>query len=347
MGNKKIIYKELPHFTRKCSALLASGMPVASVLDSLHKQTSSGKLLDVITDMKVVVGLGHPLADAMKKHPDIFDSLYINLVSAGEASGRLPETMDRLADHLEMSAMIRHKIQSAMMYPTFVLLFAAVVFFAMMTFVMPAFSTFFDEAGEKLPLITRGLIAVSDYLRDSYIELILIITGIIFLFKYINTTEKGKAAIDNIALRLPIFGPLNRKLAACRFARTYGELIRSGLPIETALTISAGSTGNSITEQVLLDAKPTIAAGEPLSSALHNQSAFPKEMVEMLHAGESSGKVDEMMSNIADYLDKEIDTTITGLVALLIPVITVVIGAVVGAMVIGIFLPIFQIPDLI
>ncbi len=347
MSMSAIVYNELPAFSRKFSALLESGMPVMSVLNSLYKQTSNIKFKAIIKSLVAEVEMGIPLSDAMSNHSDVFDNLYVNLVKAGESSGRLPETMSRLATFLEASAKLRRKIKSAMIYPSFVVVIATVICTGMVTFIVPVFASLFEGTEQKLPGLTQMLMDLSDGLRSNGLEVMIGITIVVLLVRYYKATAAGSFFFDKMALRLPLFGDINRKVAATRFARTFGELTKSGIPILTALEISSGATGNDVTALILVNAKSVVENGAPLSSALIDESAFPNELTEMLQAGEKSGKVDEMMCNIANYLDDEIDATVSGLTSLLSPLIIVVLGVIIGTIIIAMFLPVIKLPGIL
>lgn len=346
MSDKSIVYNELPKFSRKFSALISSGMPIMSVLHSLQNQTTNKKFESVIGSIINNVETGTPLSVAMNKHPAIFDYLYVNIIAAGETSGRLAETMERLALYLESSTRLKRKIKSALIYPAFVVAIASAICISMVIFIVPVFAALFDDASEALPAPTRMLMNVSEILRSSGLEVIAVISIIALLLKYYSNTPSGSFFFDSISLRLPIWGDLNRKVAASRFARTFGELIKSGVPILTAIEISSGATGNDVTAAILKNAKSIVENGEPLSSALVNHSAFPAELAEMLQAGEKSGKVDQMMDSIANYLDDEIDATVSGLTSLMTPVIILVLGVIIGGIIIAMFLPIIRLPGL-
>lgn len=347
MSNIKIREKELPGFSRRFSSMLASGMPVGSVLDSLGKQTSSPAFRTIIANIGHDVESGTPLSRAMYKYPVIFDTLYVNMVAAGETGGHLAEVLERIAFFLEASVRLKRKIRSAMMYPSLVAVIAGAITIGLVTFVLPAFASVFDQMEGELPALTRMFLDISSVLRNSMLEITTLAVLLVLTLKYVYRSPGGRYRMDAMALRMPVFGLLNRKIAASRFARTYGELIKGGIPVISALEVSSKATGNEVTGRILLQAKQTIEKGEPLSTALKGQSAFPPELIEMLQAGEKTGKVDEMLNNIANYFDEEIEATLDGLTSILNPLIIIVLGTIIGAMVIAMFLPIIKLPGIV
>ncbi len=346
-GARNIVGTLLPGFSRQLSAMLSAGMPILTSLEALHDQASNPHFKRTILDVGKSIENGSALSDAMAQFPSIFDELYTNMIKGGESGGQLAETIARLASFLEASAKLRSKVKSAMMYPTIVLCLALAIATGLILFVVPVFQEMFTSLGGKLPGPTQFLVNLSRGMRKYGLYIFLGLVTIIVTFQKWKSTPSGSYRFDAFVLRTPVFGELNKKVAASRFARTFGQLIRSGVPILTALDITSGATGNKVAGQIVTNAKNIVEKGDLLSSALVNQKVFPIMLVRMLQAGEKTGKIDEMMDNIADFYDDEVETMLNGLTSLLEPLLMVFLGVIVGGIVISLFLPIFKIGEVI
>jgi len=269
------------------------------------------------------------------------------MVKGGETGGQLAETVGRLAGFLEASAKLRRKVKSAMMYPTIVLTIAISIAIAMILFIVPVFGKMFEDFGAKLPGPTQFLLDTSDFGREYGLYIFVGIVFCVIAFKKWKASPRGAYAFDSFVLKSPVFGVLNQKVASARFARTFGQLIKSGVPILEALNIVSGATGNKVAGRVILNAKVTVEKGEPLSVALVDQTVFPLMLVRMMQAGEKTGKVDEMMDNIAEFYDDEVDTMLAGLTSLLEPLLMIFLGVIIGGIVISMFLPIFKMGEIV
>jgi len=346
-GAKKIVTNALPSFSRQLSAMLAAGMPIVASLEALEEQTDNPNFKMVIRQIKSDIENGSAFSDALRQFPSIFDDLYANMVRGGETGGQLAETIGRLASFLESNARLRKKVKSAMTYPTVVLCLAIGIAAAMITFVVPVFVQMFADFKATLPAPTQFLVNLSNFMRKNGAFVIIGIVVAIILFKRWKSTPAGAYAFDQFVLKTPVFGELTKKVAAARFARTFGQLIRSGVPILTALEIVSGATGNKVAEKVILNARQAVEKGEPLSSAMLNQTVFPPMLVRMLQAGEKTGKVDEMMDSIANFYDAEVENMLSALTSLLEPLLMVFLGVIVGGIVVCMFLPIFKMPSIV
>ncbi len=346
-GAKKIVQKSLPSFSRQLSAMLSAGMPIIAALEALHEQADNPNFKKVILQVQKSIENGTSLSESLGQFPSIFDLLYTNMVRAGESGGQLAETISRLAGFLEDSAKLRRKVKSAMMYPAIVLSLALTISAGLIIFIVPVFAEMFEGLGGELPLPTRMLMMLSDGIRDNALVVGLGTTALIVGFKKWKSTASGAYKFDELMLRAPVFGELNKKVAASRFARTFSQMIRSGVPILTSVDIVAGATGNRVAGAIVMRAKQSLEQGEPLSNALLNQSVFPLMLVRMLQAGEKTGKIDEMMDNISDFYDDEVETMLAGLTSLLEPLLMVVLGVLIGGIVVSMFLPVFQIGEVI
>jgi len=346
-GAKKIQNELLPSFSRQLAAMLSAGMPIVASLDALEEQADNPNFKTVIIQIKRAIENGAAFSEALRQFPSVYDTLYCNMVKGGETGGQLAETIGRLAGFLEASARLKRKVKSAMMYPTIVLSIAILIAIGMILFIVPVFGEMFADFGADLPGPTQFLLNLSDFLKVNGWWILILIVGGVMGFKKWKATEKGGFAFDQFVLRAPVFGELNKKVAAARFARTFGQLIRSGVPILSSLEIVAGATGNKVAEFVIMTAKNSVEKGEPLSNALVSQTVFPTMLVRMLQAGEKTGKVDEMMDSIADFYDDEVETMLDGLTSLLEPLLMVFLGVVIGGIVMCMFLPIFKMGEVV
>lgn len=345
-GARKIVNQDLAGFTRQLGAMLAAGMPVVSCLNALEEQTDNKNFKPVVRQVRESLEGGMVLSDAFRQFPTVFDPLYCNMIGGGERSGELAETIARLAGFLESSAKLRRKVKSAMMYPIIVLIISSLIAIGLIIFVVPVFGDMFSDFGEDLPLPTQVLLNLSDGLRAQFHYFVLVVGALIFGFRKWKASESGSYIWAGFMLRAPVFGKLNRFVAAARFARMLSQMTRSGVPIMDALGIVAGSVGNRVAEKVVQNTVEVVEKGDPLSSALLNQTVYPISMVRMLQAGEKTGSINEMMDSIADYYEDEVDSMLTGLTSLLEPLLMVFLGVVIGGLVICMFLPMFKMADI-
>lgn len=346
-GAKKIRAKELPAFSRQLSAMLLAGMPVLQSLDALEEQTSDKNFKSVIAGLKSGLQEGLSFSETLSRYPSIFDTLYINMMRAGESGGQLGETASRLASFLEASAKLARKVKSAMSYPVIVLCIAIGIAISMILFIVPVFADMFSDFGAALPGPTQFMVDLSGYMRRYGIFIALAIVALSVLFKKWKNTPAGGISFAQLVLKMPVFGELSQKVATSRFARTFAQLLRSGVPILRALEIVSGATGNRWFEKIILEARSTVERGEPLSSALIKYPCFPRLLVHMMSAGEKTGKIDEMMQNIADFYDDEVEAMLDSLTSLLEPLLMVFLGLIIGSIVISMFLPIFKMGEVV
>jgi type IV pilus assembly protein PilC len=346
-GAKKIVNTLLPGFSRQLAAMLSAGMPIVATLEALLDQTDNQNFKNVISGLKANIENGSAFSEALRKFPTVFDTLYCNMVKGGEMGGQLPETIGRLAGFLESSAKLRRKVKSAMMYPIIVLCIALIIAIGLITFVVPVFGEMFDDFGAGLPGPTQVLLDMSGFFKEKGIFLLMGLAVAAFLFKKWSKTESGAIALDRFFLRAPVVGELKKRVAAARFARTFGQLIRSGVPILQALQIVSGATGSVVAGGIITKASKAVEGGDPLSSAMVNQDVFPILLVRMLQAGEKTGKIDEMMDNIADFYEDEVETMLAGLTSLLEPLLMVFLGVIIGGIVMCMFLPIFKMGEIV
>ncbi len=345
-GSRKIVEQLLPGFSRRLSAMLSAGMPIVTSLSSLERQARNPQFRMTIKRVREAIENGASMTDSLSQFPSVFDHLYVSMIKGGEAGGQLAESIGRLASFLEASTKLRRKVQAAMIYPTIVLCVAFAISAGLILFVVPVFGKMFVDFKSALPAPTQFLLDVSKWATRNSPVIILIAVLVIGVFRKWKSTTRGAYTLDRCALLLPVFGDLASKVVSARFARTFGQLLRSGVPILNALKISSGATGNRVAARIVFDCCETVARGEPLSTGLHDQSVFDPMLVDMLEAGEKTGKVDEMMDFTADYFEDEVEVALSALTSMLEPLLMVVIGVLVGGIVICMFLPIFQMPGM-
>jgi len=335
--------KDLAIFSRQLATMMSAGLPIVQALAILEKQADNKKFREIIKEIRTDVESGASLSDALAKH-QVFGRLYVNLVRAGEASGTLDAILDRLATFLEKDLELRGKIKSAMTYPVIVFVFAILVTYFLLTGIVPQFAQILSDLGSELPLLTRFLIFVSDFLKAYTLYMLVGFVLLYVAYRYAYRTERGRRIIDRMKLQMPVFGVLNKKSALARFARTLGLLLSSGVNIVEAVDITKGTAGNAVIEDILEETKSTIQVGEPLHSTLMRYpEIFPPMVASMVAIGEETGALDAMLQKVADFYEREVDETVESLTAAIEPIMIIFLGAVVGAIVAGMFLPLFQI----
>lgn len=346
-GSAKIRRKDLPVFTRLLSAMLDAGMPIVQVLQTLEEESQSKAFMTVVKDLRARIEGGESMSEAISHYPTLFDDLYVSMVEAGEAGGVLPDITARVAVYLEDSARLRRKIISAMMYPAMVCVMTGVLTTIMMVFIVPSFADIYADFGADLPAPTQMLVNISGIMRKYFLLITLAAVALGILFYQYKRTEGGAYQLDKMKLNLPVFGPLVRKISLARFSSTFSELVHSGVPILRSVEIVATAVGNKVLGSILVEARGELEAGKSLSAALQPHTEYPRMLIQMLSAGEKSGKVDEMLGKISDLYEDEVNTAISGLTSLIEPLLIVFLGVVIGAIVICMFLPIFRMSDIV
>ena len=339
---KSVPAKNLAIFTRQFSVMIDAGLPLVQCLDILGKQEPHKHFSAAILKVREDVEGGAALADAMKKHPKTFDSLYANMIAAGEAGGILDTILKRLAVYIEKNVKLKGDVKSAMIYPVAVIVIAVVVVAAILWKVIPTFAALFQGLGAQLPLPTRIVIEASNYLVAYGWMVIVALGGIGYGIKSYYGTPGGRRLIDAVLLKTPILGGVLRKVAVARFCRTLSTLLASGVPILDGLDITARTAGNAIIEAAILTTRTSIERGETISAPLRETNVFPSMVVQMINVGETTGALDAMLSKIADFYEEEVDTAVAGLLTLMEPVMIAFLGVVVGGIVIAMYMPIFD-----
>lgn len=336
--------RDVTVFSRQFATVINAGLPVVQSLSILQRQTEKEGFKNALKRIREDVETGLPLSDAMAKFPGIFNRLYVYLVKAGEVSGNLDGILERVAAYMEKQAELRGKIRTALTYPTVVLVIALAVTFFLLTGIVPQFAQILDQLGGDLPLITRVLIAISDFLRTLWWLLALIIVGAVVGLIFWYRTDNGRHVLDALMLRLPVLGVLIQKTAIANFSNTFGLLLHSGVNIIESIDITKGSAGNVIVEDILEETKEAVQRGEQISATLMKYpKVFPPLVSSMTAIGEETGAVDSMMQKIAQFYEREVDEAVSSLTAALEPMLIVFLGVVVGFIVAGMFLPMFSI----
>ncbi|MDH3257036.1 MAG: type II secretion system F family protein [Nitrospinota bacterium] len=343
LSNKKpITERDIVIFTRQFSTMVDAGLPLVQCLEILGKQADNPAFGEIIMKIKNDIESGSNLSDAMRKHPKVFNSLYANLVEAGEAGGILDTILSRLANYIEKALALKKKVKSAMVYPSAIVSVACIVVAFLMVFVIPTFASMFEGGGAELPGPTALVMDISGFFRNQWYYIIGGPILFFILFKKIYATERGNIEIDRIFLKLPVFGMLIRKVSTAKFSRTLGTLLASGVPLIEGMDICARTAGNKIVEIAILNSIEAIKEGETIAAPLARENVFPPMVIQMIDVGESAGALDAMLSKIADFYDEEVDTAVEGLTALLEPMLMVFLGIVVGFIVVAMYLPIFK-----
>ena len=342
-GRQKIKRKDVAVFTRQLATMIDAGLPLVQSMDILGMQQDNKAFKEIIKNIKEDVEGGSTFAGALKKHPKAFDELYVNLVVAGEEGGILDNVLTRLAIYIEKAEALKKKVKSALVYPSTIVAVAVIVVAVLMIFVIPVFEKMFSSVGHTLPLPTLIVIGISKLLKKYVFLIIVALVILIFMFKRYYSTEKGKFNIDNLILKLPVFGILFRKVAVARFARTLSTLITSGVPILDGLTITSKTAGNKPIEYAIMKARTSISEGETIAEPLARSEIFPLMVTQMIAVGESTGSLDSMLTKIADFYEEEVDVAIATLTSLLEPFLMVFLGVTVGGIVIAMYMPIFKI----
>lgn len=338
---------ELAETTRLIATLLRASISIVDSIAAVAKQCENARLQRVLNEVRRAVTEGKSLNGAMAEHPGVFPDLYINMVRAGEQSGTLDQVFLRLADFTESQARLRSRIMGAMTYPIIMLFLGTGVVSLLMMFVVPKLTIMFTEMGGKLPAITLGLIAVSEYVQNWWHVTLVAAAFGIWMFGRYRASRHGRRKLDRLSLRLPLFGPLLRLVGIARFSRTLGTLLHSGVPIITALEIVKHVIGNSLLSDVVEDARLAVKEGDSLAPPLQRSGEFPAMVVHMISVGEQSGQLEEMLDNVASAYELQVDSKINVLTALLEPLMIVCMGVVVALIVFAILTPMLQMNELL
>jgi type IV pilus assembly protein PilC len=333
--------------TRQLSTMVASGMSLLRALYVIEEQTESDKLREVWIDVRKDVEAGVSLSDALQRHPEAFNELYVAMVQAGETGGILDQTLVRVAEQLEKDAALRRQIKAAMVYPSLIGGFAFIVLFALVTFLVPVFEKIFKDFGGELPTITKFTVWLSHMFTQRWYVMFAVIFGVVWLFKRWKNSERGRIQWDKLKLKAPMkIGDIVQKVALARFSRTFSGLIAAGVPMLEAIDITGKTSGNKVIEMAMEDVRDSVKKGGSLTQPMTQvPEAFPVMVTQMIGVGEETGALETMMSKVADFYEEQVDAAVKALTSILEPVMIVVVGAIVGFIVISMYLPMFKVYD--
>ncbi|MCX5860207.1 MAG: type II secretion system F family protein [Proteobacteria bacterium] len=346
-GAQGVPLSELVIFTRQFATMIDAGLPLVQCLDILANQNPNKNFKSILLNIKESVEGGSTFAQALERHPQVFDKLFCALIAAGEVGGILDTILNRLGVFMEKSEALKRKVKGAMIYPTIVVVALVAVITVLLVFVVPVFQKMFADMGGTLPAPTRVVVAMSNFMKHYIFHVAATIVALVFAWKYTRKSEKGRAITDDLFLKAPVFGDLIRKQAVARFTRTLGTMISSGVPILEGLEICSRTAGNVTIEKAILFAKTSIAEGKSIAEPLKASSVFPSMVVQMIAVGEQTGALDAMLNKIADFYDIEVDTAVDGLTSMIEPVIMIVLSVVVGGFLISMYLPIFSLANVV
>lgn len=340
----KVSVKEKAVFSRQLATLVNAGVAIVRGLGVLGDQCTNAKLKQSLQEISNDVQSGVNLSDAMRKHPDCFDNLYVSMIQAGEVGGVLDEVLNRLSKLLEDMARLQNQIKSALAYPVVVGILATSIFVGMTVFLLPIFAKIFTELGTELPALTQFLMTCSEILRSWRSGLIVGgIVGFRFAYTQYYKTRVGKETIDRLSLKMPLFGDLIQKSSVARFSRTFGSLTRSGVPILTSLEIVRDTSGNQVVANAIDAARAEIQQGGMISAALEKEKVFPPMAIQMISIGEETGELDGMLMKIADFYEDEVEQAVKALTSVLEPIMILVLGGMVGTILMSMYLPLFKV----
>ncbi len=334
-------------FARQFATMINAGLPLIQCLDILYSQQENKTFKKMLKQIKESVEGGATLADALKKYPDIFDDLFVNMVAAGETGGILDTILNRLSAYMEKAEKLKKQVKSAMTYPIIVLCVAVLVIGVILVFVIPTFEQMFKDFGGELPAPTKIVVELSRFVKGNILYMIGAVVVLGFAFRRFYKTEKGRVLVDKYLLKLPVFGPLLRKVAVAKFTRILGTMISSGVPILDGLEITARTAGNKTVESAVYKVRAAISEGQTMAAPLAESGVFPSMVCQMVGVGESTGALDAMLEKIADYYDDEVDAAVSSLTAMIEPFMMVFLGVTIGGLVVSMYLPIFKMAGMV
>ncbi|HBB40392.1 MAG: pilus assembly protein PilC [Nitrospirae bacterium CG18_big_fil_WC_8_21_14_2_50_70_55] len=339
--------KDIVIFTRQFATMIDAGLPLVQCLEILGTQTENPSFAKVLQKVKADVEEGATYADALSRHPKVFNNLYVNMVAAGEAGGILDVILNRLAAYIEKAMALKRQVKSAMTYPAVVVTIAIAIIGVIMVFVIPSFAKMFGSFGATLPLPTRMVIAMSNFMVHNILFILMGIAGFIWAFKMWYATPVGRRIVHKTLLRTPIFGILIRKVAVSKFTRTMSTLMSSGVPIIAGLDIVAKTSGNAVVEEAIGSVAASLKEGKTMAEPLAETNVFPPMVVQMIGVGEKTGALDAMLAKIADFYDEEVDTAVSALTSMLEPLLMVFLGTSIGFIIVAMYLPIFKVASVV
>ncbi len=346
-GDKKVSQKDLAVFTRQFATMIDAGLPLVQCLDILGAQQENPTFKKTLVKVKEDVESGSTFADALGKHPKVFDPLFVNLVAAGEVGGILDTILSRLADHIEKAMKLAKKIKGAMVYPSTIIAVAVIVTVVLLLYVIPIFAKMFQDFGAALPTPTVVVLRISEITQKYFLAFVVFFFLLGAAFRWYLTRETGRRNWDRLLLRLPVVGSLIQRIAVARFSRTLGTMVSSGVPILESMDIVAKTAGNKIIEEAIVKARGSISEGKTIAEPLADSRVFPPMVTQMVAVGEATGALDVMLNKIADFYDEEVDSAVEALTALLEPMLMIFLGVVIGGLVIAMYLPVFKLAGVV
>jgi type IV pilus assembly protein PilC len=343
----KVTPKDVVIFTRQLSTMIDAGLPLVQGLEILANQMENPTFKKILTQVRLDVEGGTTFADALKKHPKVFDSLFCNMVDAGEVGGILDTILARLSIFMEKSMTLKKRVKGAMIYPIICLCISIIILGIILLFVVPVFEKMFADFGAALPVPTQIVVNLSNFVQQNFLYGLFFIAFVIFAFKKYYSTEKGEKKIDAMILELPIVGDLVRKVAVAKFTRTLGTMLKSGVPILESLSVVAKTSGNKVIEIAVTRTADAISEGRPIAEPLEETGVFPIMVVQMINVGEAVGALDAMLEKIADFYDEEVDQAVENLTAMIEPFMMVFLGGMIGGLVVAMYLPIFKMGEVV
>ena len=342
LKKEKVPLKELTVYSRQLSVLIDADLPLIQGLGMLAQQTKNKYFKTVITQVRRDVEAGATLNQAKKKFPKVFDDLYCNLVASGEQSGSLDIMLRRLAEYQERIVKLKAQVKQAMTYPTAIFIFSIIVTIFMLWKVVPIFSGIFDELGADMPLLSKIMLAASNFIQSYIFYMIIGFIGFVFLFRYFKKTPAGRRAVDTVSLKMPLFGKLIEKVSLSRVTRTLSTLLSGGVPMMESLKITSSTAGNVLLEGRIMASRSQVAEGTNLTDAFKDAGQLPLMLTQMVGVGEATGTLDAMLSKLADFYDDEVEATVGGLLSILEPILLIFVGSLIGTIVISMYLPVFS-----
>ena len=347
VGQPRVKAEQLVIFSRQLATMVDSGIPISASLDVLAEQMEDRGFRQTLKKIRDDIEAGASLSEAMSRHPKTFSDFFVNMVRAGESSGRLDEILDRVASYLEKSSALQRKVKASLFYPAFVSFLAMAITTFLIVVIVPKFKEIFTSLGGQLPLPTLMLLGLSDLMRKYLVIEIIAFFSACVAFRMYIATPGGRVWFDRTMLKVPLIGKLLLKMFIARFARTLSTLVKSGVPILAALEIVAKTSGNKVIERAVMDARSSIKEGEDIATPLARSTAFPTMVTRMISVGEKTGELEKMLTKIAEFYESEVDAAVAGLTSLIEPLVIAVLGVIIGGIVVALFLPVFKITTLI
>lgn len=343
----KVKGKDVVIFTRQLATMIDAGLPLVQALDIQAKGTDNKAFKKVLNAVRESIESGETLAAGMAKHPEVFDDLFVNMITAGESGGILDIILERLALQLEKGMKLQREVKTAMIYPSVVISAAVIVTCVLLIFVIPTFAELFQDFGSALPLPTQIVINISNFMLSNWFFIFGGAGGAFGSLMRFSKTERGKETLHPIALKIPVFGDIIRKVAVARFTRTLGTMISSGVPILEALLICAKTSGNKVVQRDVMNARVSISEGQSMIVPLSESTVFPSMVISMIGVGEQTGQLDAMLNKIADFYEDEVDTAVHAMKQLIEPIMILVLGVIIGGLIVAMYLPIFKLGSIV